>query len=90
MELVLDTAAVVADRHDAHRVVQVPANVSWRARPGSPRVEEEKTVAAAEAPARANATDGLSAQAHIVEVAVVRTTSAGLQLSPDLPMGHQV
>ena len=48
-------------------------------------------VAAAEAPVRANATADLFLQEHIVEAAVARTTSAGLQLLPgDLPMGRQV
>ena len=76
MEPVPDTAVrpVVAAQQDVRRVAQVLVSVSWRARPGSPRVEEEKTVAAAEAPVRANATDGSSLQVHIVEAAVARTS----------------
>ena len=62
MEPVADTAVspVVAARQDVRRVALVLVSVSWRARPGSPRVDEEKMVLLAEAPARANAIADLS------------------------------
>ena len=69
MEPVADKAMslVAAARQDVHRVALVLVSVSWRARPGSPRVDEEKMALLAEAPVRANAIADLSLQEHIVE-----------------------
>ena len=90
MEPAPDVAAdlVVAAQQDAHHVAPDLVNESWRARPGSPRVVEEKMVLLAEAPARANATADLSLQVHTVEAVEVRTSWAGLLLSPSFPMDH--
>ena len=57
MEPVADTAVspVVAARQDVRCVALVLVKLSWRTRPGSPRVAEEKMVFLAEAPVRANA-----------------------------------
>ena len=62
VELVADTAVcqVVVARQDVRCVALDLVSVSWRARPGSPRVVGEKLVLLAEALERANATADLS------------------------------
>ena len=76
MEPAPDVAAnlVVAARQDVRHVAPDLVNVSWRARPGSPRVVEGKQVILAEALERANATADLSLQVHTVEAVEVRTS----------------
>ena len=56
-----DTAVypAVAARQDDRCVALDLVNVSWRARPGSPRVVGKKMVLLVEAPARASATADL-------------------------------
>ena len=62
MELVADVVIypVVVARQDVHHVALVLVNVSWRARPGSQHVDEERMVVLAAAQVKVNASADLS------------------------------